>query len=54
MAKGVIGLSRRAEAWVKVWMPEEERYVNEQHPDERADFIVLGYDRNDLVGGLPG
>lgn len=51
------GIKRDGEAtremWVKVWMPEEERYVNEQHPDGRADFIVLGYDPNDLVGDLP-
>ena len=32
------------DTWVEVWMPEEARYVEEQHPDERADYVVLGYD----------
>ena len=42
------GMERDGEAmrdtWVRVWMPEEERYVEAQRPHERADFIVLGYE----------
>lgn len=32
------------ETWVEVWMPEEQRYVSEQQPQERADFVILGID----------
>lgn len=42
------GLQRDGEGmrdtWVNVWMPEEDRYVAEQQPHERADYVVLGYD----------
>ncbi len=31
------------EVWVNEWMPQEDLYVSEQSPRERADFIVLGY-----------
>ncbi len=31
------------DTWVNVWMPEEERYVEQQRPNERADYVVLGY-----------
>jgi uridine kinase len=31
------------ETWVNFWLPEEVRYVEEQRPNERADYIVLGY-----------
>jgi uridine kinase len=41
------GVERDGEAmrdtWVNVWMPEEARYVEEQRPHKRADYIVLGY-----------
>lgn len=40
------GLTRDGEAmreqWLTVWMPEEDAYVAEQHPAERADVIVIG------------
>ncbi len=26
--------------WIKLWMPEEEKYIDEQHPQTRADFIA--------------
>lgn len=32
------------ETWTNHWMPEEDRYVREERPHERADFVVLGYD----------
>lgn len=41
------GVERDGEAmrdtWVNFWIPEEERYVEQRRPHERADFIVLGY-----------
>ena len=41
------GIERDGEAmrdkWVNVWIPEEDLYVREQRPHERADYIVLGY-----------
>lgn len=30
--------------WVEDWVAEEEAYVEDQRPHERADFIILGYD----------
>lgn len=42
------GVARDGEAmrdtWVNVWMPEEDRYVAEQRPHDRADYIVRGDD----------
>jgi uridine kinase len=42
------GVERDGEAmrdtWVNFWMPQEERYVEEQRPHERADYVVLGYE----------
>lgn len=47
------GMERDGEAmrdtWVNVWMPEEERYFREQRPHERADYIVLGYEADDVA-----
>lgn len=41
------GIQRDGEAmrtaWVDEWMPQEEAYVSKQSPQERADFIILGY-----------
>jgi uridine kinase len=28
--------------WVEVWMPSEEAYIDREHPQDRADLIVLG------------
>jgi|SRR5579885_3209087 len=28
--------------WLETWMPEEKKYIDEQHPQERADFIFDG------------
>jgi hypothetical protein len=30
------------DTWVNFWMPEEARYVEEQRPHERADYVVVG------------
>ena len=30
-------------AWIQDWVTEEELYVREQRPNERADLIVLGH-----------
>lgn len=42
------GIERDGEAmrdmWVTQWIPEEERFVRDQRPHERADYTVLGYD----------
>lgn len=38
----------RQGSWVKEWVAEEEAYVEEQRPQERADYIVLGYDSDVL------
>lgn len=45
LARGVErdGESMR-DKWVSVWMPEEARYVEEQRPHERADYMALGYE----------
>jgi uridine kinase len=32
--------------WVEHWMPQEDRYVESQRPQERADVVVLGYGPN--------
>lgn len=29
-----------SQEWQKEWMPEEERYINEQKPQKRADYII--------------
>jgi uridine kinase len=38
------GVKRDGENWAKVWdahyLPEDERYVNEQHPAEFADVVI--------------
>jgi uridine kinase len=40
------GLARDGDAmrrqWLDVWMPEEDAYIAEERPAERADFIVDG------------
>ena len=40
------GIERDGEAkrsqWENVWIPEEDAYVADQKPDERADVIVRG------------
>jgi uridine kinase len=28
--------------WTERWMPEEDAYVEREHPDQRADFVVDG------------
>jgi uridine kinase len=28
--------------WKNIWMPLEERYINEQEPDKIADYIIEG------------
>ncbi len=42
------GIQRDGEAmrtqWTDVWMPEEDAYIAEQQPAERADLVVNGYD----------
>ncbi len=42
----VRGIARDGEAmrsqWENVWEPEEDRYVEEQQPDRRADIVVNG------------
>jgi uridine kinase len=35
------GASMRSQ-WIDVWMPEEDKYVREQRPGERADTVVSG------------
>lgn len=35
------GETKRSQ-WEDVWMPEEDKYVSEQRPDQRADFVVSG------------
>ncbi|HET7482396.1 MAG TPA: AAA family ATPase [Actinomycetota bacterium] len=41
------GVARDGEAmratWVEEWMPQEDRYVEREHPRDRADFVVRGY-----------
>lgn len=32
------------DTWLSFWIPEEDRYVEEQRPHERADYVVLGYE----------
>ena len=42
------GIQRDGEAmqtqWTDRWMPEEDAYMAEQQPAERADLVVNGYD----------
>ncbi|MGH2757035.1 MAG: hypothetical protein ACRDI3_04535, partial [Actinomycetota bacterium] len=51
------GVKRDGEAmrdtWVNLWLPEEVRYVEEQRPHERADYIVLGYKENGMDEANP-
>ncbi len=46
------GVERDGEAmrdtWLKFWIPQEDRYVEDQRPHERADCLVLGYEGKDL------
>jgi uridine kinase len=41
------GIQRDGEAmqfkWTDVWMPEEDAYIAEQQPAERADLVMNGY-----------
>lgn len=32
------------DTWVNVWMPQEDRYVQDQHPRERADVVIRGFE----------
>jgi len=43
LARGIArdGEAKRAQ-WENVWMPEEDAYVADQRPDERADIVVSG------------
>ena len=44
------GVQRDGEAfrsqWTDVWMPEEDRYIAAQHPEQRADLIIEGSARD--------
>jgi len=31
-----------SEKWKKIWMPQEERYIAEENPEECADYIIDG------------
>lgn len=31
-----------SEKWKDVWMPQEEKYKNEQEPEKKADYIIDG------------
>ena len=44
LARGVErdGESMR-DMWLNFWMPEENRYIEAQKPQERVDYVVLGH-----------
>jgi uridine kinase len=47
------GLARDGEqarlVWTTRWMPAEDRYVAEQHPEAKADTVVPGYESADTL-----
>ena len=47
------GLERDGESmratWVDHWMPAEDRYVEAEHPEAKADLVIDGSGRGDRI-----